>query len=119
MKRTTRGRRSGSSLLELLVAIVLLDLALLTLGLIGAVTARRIGEAGRRSRASLAAANRLERLATLPCAMMSDGSATLERAVTETWTAVRTGPTVALTDSIEIDGRTPEYIVVRRRATCQ
>ena len=118
MKRTTR-RRSGSSLLELLVAIVLLDLALLTLGLIGAVTARRIGEAGRRSRASLAAANRLERLATLPCAMMTGGSATLERAVTETWTAIRTGPIVELTDSIEIDGRSPEYVVVRRRATCE
>ena len=112
-------RRRGGTLLELLVALVLLDLALLTLGLVGAVTARRIGEAGRRSRASLAATNRLERLASLPCAMMSGGSATLEGAVTETWTARRLGTVMELTDSIEIAARTPEYVVIRRRASCE
>ena len=113
----TRTRR-GSTLIELLVALLLLDLAVLSLASAGAVTARRIGEAGRRSRATLAAANRLERLAILPCAAMSGGGALLERGVTETWTAVRNGGSMDLSDSIEIASRTPEHIVVRRRAPC-
>ena len=110
--------RNGGTLIELLVALVLLDLALLSLATVGAVTARRIGDAGRRSRATLAAANRLERLAALPCAAMSGGAAPLEPRVFETWTAVRMGTSMELTDSIEISVRTPERIVVRRRAPC-
>jgi Tfp pilus assembly protein PilV len=111
--------RRGGTLIELLVALVLLDLAILYLATVGAVTARRIGDAGRQSRATLAAANRLERLAALPCSAMSSGEALLEPRVTETWTAVRVGSAVELSDSIEIALRSPERIVVRRRAPCE
>src|SRR3954463_16715147 len=107
--RMTRPRR-GSTLIELLVALLLLDLALLSLATVGAVTARRIGDAGRRSRATLAAANRLERLAVLPCPLMAGGAWQIEPRVFETWTASRTGSSVELTDSIEIAVRSPEHI---------
>jgi hypothetical protein len=110
--------RPGGTLIELLVALLLLDLALLSLTTVGAVTARRVGDAGRRSRAAIAAANRLERLAALPCTAMAGGSAALERGVTETWTATRQGSSMELSDSIEIAIRAPERIVVRRRAPC-
>lgn len=110
--------RHGGTLIELLVALVLLDLALLSLATVGAVTARRIGDAGRRSRATLAVANRLERLAALPCSAMSGGALQLEPRVVETWTAVRTGSSVELSDSVEITVRKPEQIVVRRRQPC-
>lgn len=110
--------RNGGTLVELLVALLLLNLALLSLASVGAVTARRVGDAGRRSRATLAAANRLERLAALPCSAMTGGSALLERGVTETWRATRSGPSMELSDSVEIALRIPERFVIRRREPC-
>jgi hypothetical protein len=110
--------RHGGTLIELLVALVLLNLAMLSLAAVGAATARRVGDAARRSRATLAAANRLERLAALPCSAMSGGAGQLEPRVIETWIATRAGASVELSDSIEITGRIPEHIVVRRRAPC-
>ena len=111
--------RRGGTLIELLVALVLLDLALLSLATVGAVTARRIGDAGRRSRAATAAANRVERLSAMPCEAMSGGSAELEHGVTEIWSVQRSGHVVELSDSIAIAARPDERIVVRRRATCR
>ena len=110
--------RRGGTLIELLVALILLDLALLALASVGAVTAKRIGDAGRRSRATIAAANRLERLSALPCSAMAGGSAELEPRVFETWIVTRVGASAELTDSIEIAVRKPEHIVVRRRTPC-
>jgi Tfp pilus assembly protein PilV len=110
--------RHGGTLIELLVALLILDLALLSLASVGAVTVRSIGDAGRRSRAAIAAANRLERLAALPCAAMVGGSTQLEPRVVETWTATRAGASMELSDSIEITVRTPERFVLRRRAPC-
>jgi Tfp pilus assembly protein PilV len=110
--------RGGGTLIELLVALVLLDLALLSLASVGAVTARRIGDAGRRSRAAVAAANRVERLSALACTAVTGGAAKLEPGVTETWSAQRNGSSIELTDSVGIDGRPQDRIVVRRRAPC-
>lgn len=108
----------GGTLIELLVAIVLLDLALLSLATVGAVTAKRVGDAGRRSRATMAAANRIERLSALPCIAISGGAQLLERGVTETWSVARNGRVLEMTDSIEIVARPPERIVVRRPIAC-
>lgn len=110
--------RRGGTLIELLVALIILDLALLSLASVGAVTARRIGDAGRRSRAAIAAANRLERLSALPCAAMTGGMAVLEPRVVETWVVTRVGGSMELSDSIEIAVRAPERIVIRRRVSC-
>ena len=108
----------GSTLIELLVAIVLLDLALLSLATVGAVTAKRVGDAGRRSRATMAVANRLERLSALPCPAIIAGAQQLERGVTETWSVARNGSVLEMSDSIEIVGPPQERIVVRRRIAC-
>lgn len=111
--------RRGGTLIELLVGLVLLDLALLSLAAVGATTARRIGDANRRARAAIAAANRVERLAGMPCAAMQSGSAPLERGVTETWTARPTGGVAEITDSVEIAARASERVVIRSRASCR
>jgi Tfp pilus assembly protein PilV len=115
--RGMRLRRAGT-LIELLVALVLLDLALLSLASVGAATVKRLGDSARRSRAVLAAANRLERLAAVPCASMSGGVARLEKGVDETWTVERLPRSVELSDSVEIATRPAERVVVRRRVPC-
>jgi Tfp pilus assembly protein PilV len=110
--------RRGATLIELLVALLLLDLALLSLASVGALTVRRIGDATRRSRAALAATNRLERLSALPCAAMQGGFAQLEPGVTESWSVRRDAAGVELADSIDILGRASDRVVIRRRSPC-
>ena len=113
-----RRPRRGGTLIELLVAILLLDLALLSLATVGAVTVKRVGDAQRRSRAVTAATNRLERLSALPCGAVAAGAAPLERGVTEVWSAQHSAASVELSDSVEIEARPPERIVIRRRVPC-
>jgi Tfp pilus assembly protein PilV len=72
-------------LVELLVALLLFDMSLLSLVVVSAVAARRVGEAGRRNRAAIAATSRIEWLASGSCASASSGAATLEAGVTERW----------------------------------
>ena len=79
---------------------------------------KRLGDAGRRSRAALAAANRLERLASLPCGSMSGGTARLEPGVDEFWSVERLSLSAELSDSIEIVARPTERVVLRRRVPC-
>jgi Tfp pilus assembly protein PilV len=110
--------RRGGTLIELLVALLLLDLALLSLAAVGALTAKRIGDAGRRSRAATAAANRVERLSALPCASPTGGTGVLERGVTESWSVQRRVRSLELSDSIEIAARPSERIIVRRGVPC-
>lgn len=110
--------RRGATLIELLVALLLLDLALLSLASVSAVAARRIGEARRMRRSVTAAANRIESLAAGPCAMMAGGSAPLERGMTESWT-VRAIPGAAeATDSVEIRTLPGANVVLRVRVPC-
>ena len=113
----TKARR-GATLIELLVALVLLDLALLSLATIGAAAAKRVGDATRRSRAAITATNRLERMSAQPCASMSSGSAPLDRGLVEAWTATRVAGLAELSDSLEIRSRPIERLVVRVRVPC-
>jgi Tfp pilus assembly protein PilV len=118
MRHQRHRARRGATLIELLVALLLLDLALLSLASISALAARRIGEARRMRRSVTAAANRLESLASGPCARMSGGSALLERGMTETWT-VRAIPGAAeAADSIEIHSLPGANVVLRVRLPC-
>jgi hypothetical protein len=112
-------RRRGGTLVELLVALLLLDMALLSLATAGAATAKRIGDAGRRSRAAIAAANRVERLSAVPCSAATGGAAQLEPGVMEIWSATRVGGNIELSDSVAIAMRPNERIVVRRRVPCR
>ena len=110
--------RRAATLVELLVALLLFDLSLLTLVAVSAVAVRRVGEAGRRNRAVNVAASRLEWLASGPCALAPSGSATLEPGVTERWASTPIGEGEELLDSVRIEARTPEYLVLRARRLC-
>jgi Tfp pilus assembly protein PilV len=101
-----------------LVALLLFDMALLSLAAVSAVAVRRVGEAGRRNRAAIAATSRLEWLASGPCSAAPSGSATLEPGVTERWVGSPIGGGQELLDSIRIDARVPEYLVLRVRHLC-
>ena len=115
--RTHRPRR-GATLIELLVALLLLDLALLSLASISALAARRIGEDRRMRRSVTAASNRIESLVAGPCATMSSGSAVLERGLTESWTVGAIPGAAEAADSVEIRALPGANVVLRTRVPC-
>jgi Tfp pilus assembly protein PilV len=110
--------RRGATLIELLVALLLLDMALLSLAAISALAARRIGEAGRLSRSVAAATNRLERLMAGPCSAMTGGSTTLEPSVLESWRVREVPGGAEASDSVDIQPRPATQVVLRVRMPC-
>ena len=77
-------RRSGLTLVEMMVAVVMLAVGLL--GLVGtaAVVTRQIGGGTRQGLAAQVIANRLERFRALDCPQIQPGSTTT-RGVYESW----------------------------------
>ena len=110
--------RRGATLIELLVALLLLNLALLTLAAMSAVVARHVGDAGRRNRSAIAASSRLEQLTSRPCGAMTAGAGPLEPGVTETWSITPLRGAVEIVDSVSMDSHTKETLVLRSRVTC-
>lgn len=113
-----QGRR-GFTLVEVLVAVVLIDVGVLALVAGLAVVARR--EMGMRSRvaASRAAENRIQSLVAGPCVAAS-GSANGERGLAEWWSAqLVPGGQRELRDSVEffVDG-VRHHTVMRTRVPC-
>ncbi len=94
-----RHLQRGFTIVEVLVAIVVLTVGVL--GLVGtsALVTRTIGQGKRNTHASLVAANRLETLrlqalAALPrCVGLTGGAATAAGNVLERWTITGSGPT--------------------------
>jgi Tfp pilus assembly protein PilV len=117
-RRSTPTRRSGTTLVEVLIALLVFDLSLMSLVAVSAVAVRRVGDAGRRNRAAIAAVSRLEALTAVPCASIAGGTARLERGVSESWTVSSVGTGRELTDSIRIESRAPEVLVLRVRRSC-
>jgi Tfp pilus assembly protein PilV len=114
----SRGKRRGATLVELLVALLLFDMSLLSLAAVNAVAVRRTGEAGRRSRAIVSASNRVESLLLMGCTQQAAGNATLERGVSESWTSQPIHFGIEIVDSVRITSRVPESIVLRGRRLC-
>jgi prepilin-type N-terminal cleavage/methylation domain-containing protein len=83
--------RKGFSLIELMVAIMILTVGLLGLAATSAVATQMIGQGGRHTLAASVAASRFEMLQRGTCASLSGGSA-YTRGVSESWTvdSVRT-----------------------------
>lgn len=71
-----RGSRGGFTLVEVLVAIVILATGALALAGSAAVTVRRMAEAARRSTAVSMARSRAESSLASPCAVLASGSET-------------------------------------------
>jgi prepilin-type N-terminal cleavage/methylation domain-containing protein len=111
--------RRGFTLVELLVAVVLVDMGLLALVTGTAILVRRQNELRARSAAVRLAGNRLQLLAAGPCVVVS-GSGTAAPGVSERWSAEATANhTRELRDSVTFSVRGAERsLVLRTRLTC-
>ena len=83
--RTPLASRRGFSLVELLVALVLLASGALVVAGTSTLVARAVGEGARRTTAARLARSTLDSLAALPCAALVAGSDTA-RGVLVAWT---------------------------------
>ena len=80
-----RPARAGTTLVELIVALVIVTVGLLALAGAAAVVARETAAGRRESALAWRARARLERLTSLPCTLLSGGSTTSD-GVAERWT---------------------------------
>jgi Tfp pilus assembly protein PilV len=111
--------RPGFTLVELLVAILLIDVGVLAMVSATAMIARHQVALRTRIAAAQLAANRIQRLTAAPCAV-STGSATAERGIVEYWGAeLLPNAERDLRDSVvfTVDG-VERATVVRSRAPC-
>jgi Tfp pilus assembly protein PilV len=111
-----RRRPFGFSLVELLVAIILIDVALLALVQTTAVVVRRRNEARARATAVNTASARIERLLASPCATAS-GSASLP-SLFENWSAHPVGSAGEAADSVSFGLDAAHTFVLRTRLSC-
>lgn len=110
--------RSGVSLLEVLVAIVVLGIALLGLARAGGDALGAVVDARARALAARTAERRIEMLRAAGCAA-SSGTAVLARGVVEWWSASGANGWVALRDSVAYRTRgRARAVVVSDRAPC-
>jgi Tfp pilus assembly protein PilV len=109
--------RRGATLIELLVALLLLDIGLTMLGGMSALAVRRIAQANRRARATIAARTRIEHLMAQPCGLASSGSMALDPGVEERWSSVPGEPR-RLSDSLTIRNGRPPAVALEARLPC-
>ncbi len=106
----------GFSLLELLVAILLVDVAILGIVHTHAVVVRNRNEMRARSAAVIGAADRIEQILASPCTAGS-GSSVLA-ASAEFWSSRLEEQTREISDSIVFGPSAPHVVVLRTRFPC-
>ena len=114
-----RPPRTGFTLIEVMVAVVLVDVGLLALVAGCSILVRAMGDTRARTNAARAAESRLARLGALACAASTDGSSASAR-LSEHWT-VRTDPAGIreVRDSVSFMLRAgPSFLVLRTRVPC-
>jgi prepilin-type N-terminal cleavage/methylation domain-containing protein len=94
--RNRRHLRSGFTVMELIVAIVILSIGLLGLAATSGIVMRLIGGGGHQTVAANVALTRFEQLRGLSCGRITSGSAT-SRNVQESWIVAPVGPVAAPT----------------------
>jgi prepilin-type N-terminal cleavage/methylation domain-containing protein len=87
--------RMGFTLLEVLVALVVLAIGILGLSANAASVSRLVGDGSRLTLAAAVATARLEQLRALPCASVAPGTA-VTRGIEERWTIAPMGPAATL-----------------------
>jgi Tfp pilus assembly protein PilV len=114
-----RRRRSGFTLVELLVAVVLIEMGLLALVATGATLARQTTTTRARLAAINAAANRLQLLGAISCATTSGTSAGPSSLIEHWWADVQPNGTRELRDSVSFVAMGSTHaIVLRTRLPC-
>jgi len=99
--------RHGFSLVEVMIAVVILTVGVLALAGTSAGVVKLISQGGRLGGSSLVAEGRFELLRATPCASLASGS-TVEGPFTVRWTVTTSGylRTVDLTVAYATSGRT-------------
>jgi Tfp pilus assembly protein PilV len=111
--------RLGFTLIEVLIAVVLIDVGLLALVACGAVLVAQTNELKARAAAMQAATNRIQLLGIGPCAA-GTGSEVGERGVREQWSVAPAGNGIRdIGDSVNfLAGGRPRSVVLRTRLPC-
>ena len=94
-RRRGRARRRGFTLVELLVAMLVMTVGIIALASTAGVVTRMMTDGSRRTIAANVAQARFEKMRNLSCAMLASGSATTRR-VHEVWVARKTAPTLTM-----------------------
>ena len=81
----------GFTLLEVLVALVLLSIGILGVSTSAALVSRMVGDGSRLTLAATIATARLEQLRAIPCASATSGTA-ITRGIEERWSVAALGP---------------------------
>lgn len=102
---TMRASRSGFTIVEVLVAILILSVGMLALVGSAAVVVRQTGTAARQTQAAAYAQSRFERLRASPCASLTGGADTV-RGIVTAWavTPVTRGNDITVTVSWPVAG---------------
>ncbi|MDE3151692.1 MAG: prepilin-type N-terminal cleavage/methylation domain-containing protein [Gemmatimonadota bacterium] len=117
MRSRARTCRPGFTLVELLVALVVFDVALLAFAADAASLVRLRGSAARQEAAVRAAQSRLAGLRAQPCPAPSNGTGTPLPGVREFWSVTAApGSARDLRDSVVFDGPRPAPAFVLRSA---
>jgi prepilin-type N-terminal cleavage/methylation domain-containing protein len=111
--------RQGFTLVELLVAIVLIDVGLLALVAASTVVLRQVQDQRARSAAVYAATDRIETLSSLPCAA-AIGATAGPRGIHEHWQAVLlpSGAREIGDSVVYASSAGPRSVVLRTRNPC-
>ena len=91
--------RSGFTLVELLVAMMMFAVGMLALASTAAAVTKMMGGAKRQTIAAQVAQSRIERIRSSPCATLASGTDTV-RGVISSWTVVRGTRSVAVTETV-------------------
>ena len=120
-----RGGRRGFTLVEVLMALVILAVGLLALAGLGATAMRTVRGGSSQTVAAALAQSRFDSLASVPCDQIAGASSTLTvsgtaetRGIREQWTAQRVanGNMVRVTNTVRVPGRTQVYRYLGMRA---
>lgn len=120
LARTARTERVGFTIIELLLALVLLDIGLFALVGLGATISRTATAMRASSLGVRVAWGRVERMASAGCGGAISGTAAPGRGITE-WFSDTPGPndTRALGDSVAVRlPRGVQFVIARSRARC-
>lgn len=96
---TNKCAQRGFTLVELIIAIVILVVGVLGLASTAAVVMKQITASSMQTRAAMMGQSRLEQLRSVPCANMAAGTAT-SNGVTETWRVTVNARTATLVNVV-------------------
>ena len=99
--RRPRGvRRKGFTLVELMVAVLMLTVAMLGLLSTSAAMTRMLGKSGQRALAASVAETRFEVLRSVDCTLVTNGSATARAGIGESWVVQPVARAVIISDTV-------------------